>query len=683
MGLKAYTTKLILPSKLIQRYGLQTSFLMHLKLSPGEIRLAKVRPENTLLYDKNFNFIFSIKPIQEGKLNQKLIDDIIRHHTHYIGYEFERTCRTLLPHLFPGAQILHQKTLVKNENGRRIAIRPDATIFEEGKPIHFVDYKKSVGAIRKRTTAYLRLFPKSKLSFLILEKYGWNWRIKRVKNILKHEKFSDKEIEAFLQRINFIKVTDIVPLLPADVRAEFIKNLDDLSKNLSLDRAEVIEKLEAQNKSIITRLKKLGVTQSDLDKILEVHRSFSFTWENLLLIEKIVTMKHVTPKNLTDSHFSLDKVKNRLKQLKKLGLVKSKKYRIGVSNKYFYYFYNKTPPDLSTVLDPLASNGMKILSNNGFIQKKMDPSDFLRTKLGSYWIRALRVVSLLNQYGMATISELVSLGASDNEKTCGMAVFSIGKQGLIEKFRAFADNGKQNVVYYLKYNYPNGVPIKDQIPYIKSDQQGTLRKFLESGIEIPNFTDFKDWLGKNWHVAIDIYNLALNEKLQVLEINSISDHLSNNIHSIRNALKTLHQIKALDRYDWFNRSYYYQLRGSPEILLTDNPLLPLKIKETLGYIEKISNMHFIDLMDLRRTMSRHWRGSLKALEIIKEDPKSVAEGINRQKLIRLLRDRGVSLDHEGSLDRYLRPLRKLGIISQYKEADRMKYKINLQRLINT
>ncbi|MFX0051438.1 MAG: hypothetical protein ACFFAJ_11935 [Candidatus Hodarchaeota archaeon] len=54
---------------------------------------------------------------------------------------------------------------------------------------------------------------------------------------------------------------------------------------------------------------------------------------------------------------------------------------------------------------------------------------------------------------------------------------------------------------------------------------------------------------------------------------------------IRKALTILEEIGALDRYPWFKRSYYYQIKGSKSVLLTDNPFLPKNIQITLKEIE--------------------------------------------------------------------------------------------------
>ena len=197
---------------------------------------------------------------------------------------------------------------------------------------------------------------------------------------------------------------------------------------------------------------------------------------------------------------------------------------------------------------------------------------------------------------------------------------------------------------------------------------------------IPEVNTFNEWLGDHWLVALRIYNLTLNNedlpqttnKTKILNLSDLVQRMDDCSMGIRKALTKLEEIGVLDRYPWFEKFYYFQLKGTEPIPLTDNPLLPKNIQKPLRSIEKVSNIHFQDLAHLREILTRNWRNSLRIFNILSKIETSYSIGFSRDNLIKILEQHNITLKN---LARYIKPLKDTGVLFTYKNGQQMFYQL--------
>ncbi|MFX0123744.1 MAG: hypothetical protein ACFFAE_08910 [Candidatus Hodarchaeota archaeon] len=221
--------------------------------------------------------------------------------------------------------------------------------------------------------------------------------------------------------------------------------------------------------------------------------------------------------------------------------------------------------------------------------------------------------------------------------------------------------------------------LSDQIKFLNPFQQTIIDEFRRKKIIIPDYYTFNEWLGDHWPVVLRVYNVLLTDKnlpqssgTKILHLYDLAQRMKDCTSAIREALNKLDEIGVLDRYSWFEKSYYFQLKGTKPVALTDNPLLPSDIKKPLKSIEEISNIHFQDLTHLREIMTRNWKNSLKIYTKLSRIKTSYTTGISRSNLIKILKKNNIVLKN---LARYIKPLKDTEVLFTYKNKQHSFYQL--------
>lgn len=160
-------------------------------------------------------------------------------------------------------------------------------------------------------------------------------------------------------------------------------------------------------------------------------------------------------------------------------------------------------------------------------------------------------------------------------------------------------------------------------------------------------------------------------RIKILYLYDLVQRMNDCSLGIREALRKLDEIGVVDRYPWFEKSYYFQLKGTDPIPLTDNPLLPNDIQKPLKTIENVSNIRFQDLAHLREIMTRHWRNSLRIYDILANIEISYSE-LGRDSLMNILKKHKIILKN---FARYIKPLKDTGVLFIYKEGRQNFYQL--------
>ena len=316
-----------------------------------------------------------------------------------------------------------------------------------------------------------------------------------------------------------------------------------------------------------------------------------------------------------------------------------------------------------------------------YIPEKDVDDKVLQRIIGSRWLPALKISSIINEKKIITIEDLIS---DDNIKTDSPyhVLYSLQKIGAVNHYRIFREFQNHKVVYFFTHDFPNGLTLSDQIKFLKPYQKEVINRFLDYGIKIPNKKVFRDWLGNEWPIVLRIFHLGLNSKnlphsnnIHILHFKDLSQRLKVSRTSVTCALKTLHDFGALDRYPWFKRSYYFQIKGSNSIPLTDNPFLPKDIQKTLKEIEQVSNICFRDLAHLREKMTGKWRGALQIYRILSNYEESFSTGLSLEDLKRILINNNIILKHRQSLGSLIKPLKDIGVLFTYKNGRHIFYQL--------
>lgn len=675
VGQKSYQIKLGLPQPTVKRYKFGDSRLVKFMITPNKMVLTQVRKDNPLEEKQDYNYFFTITPFKEKEMgiSQKALEKINHYYAAYVGYEFERLGQDVLKYLFPKAQIYRQREHQITIKGEEKIIRPDTTILEPSKPMILVDFKKSIGAIRPRTLNYLRYYPRSQLKICVLEEFGQSWEEKHIKNQLNKIKLNNTEIDAILKRITVLHTSDIVNHLPREKQKEFETKFKTIKNLLPKDRLDALKNANQLTSQIIERLKELGVSQREIVTVNKPTRGILYSLQNLIILERLVTSDYETAKNLADQEEFIDKrmVHRRLRQLERLGLVKEKFFRVGLSNRHYFYYHDKKPPELIDVLEPLAVNGLNILMKENYIPEKKVDDKVLREIMGSHWVTALKISSVINEKKIVTKEDLRS-DDNINIESIKNVLSSLQKIGAVNYYQIYRGLNDHKVVHFFTHNFPNGLVLSDQIKFLKPYQQTVLNDFKQHGVEIPELSAFNEWLGGHWSVAFRIYNLTYTkvdlpqstDGTKILYLYDLVHRLNESSAGIREALVNLEKIGVLDKYSWFEKSYYFQLKGTNPIPLADNPLLPNEIQKPLRMIEKVCNIQFQDLAHLRTIMTRHWKTSLRIYNIM-SNLESSYSGIKRQSLVKELKKYNIPIKN---LPRYIKPLKDTGVLFTYKNG---------------
>ncbi|MHA2332618.1 MAG: hypothetical protein ACXAEU_11390 [Candidatus Hodarchaeales archaeon] len=680
-GKKYYNIRLLLPSELVERCKFRKSEHVCLAVEPEKITMYLTSPKNPLQKVSTSKYYFEITPLdeQEEGIDQKLLNEVNRFYSFYIGYEFERINQKILVYLFPGTEIRVQKELVKDIKGEEVRIRPDATVRQQDSSMIFIDFKKSVGAIRESVLDYLLYYPKAQLVLCFLEKYGWSWKEKHVKNILKKKKIKEAESEELLKRITFLHSEEIGDSLPEEVQKDYIIDIERLRSKIPENKLDTLVKCEEELKGIVERLLESGIPREEIDKINIPSKGIYFIITNLLVLENLFLSDYLTSGSLAEVDFiqSVYVSNKRFLQLMELGLVKRKLFRIGVRNEYYYYYYGRKPPQLIDILDPLASEGMQILVKSGRIENAAVSIDDLKELFDSWWLTGLKLLSIMNDRKKVTIEELMSIEEFDNETYVYYALNTLQKLGLVSHCRIFRDKRDQKVVYYITSEFPDGLYLMDQIPYLYDYQQEILKEFIKNGIIIPRVTSFTEWLGIHWLLSLKICYSALKDdsmprsrgkNIILLELKDLCKRMDEPVSALRTALKNLHDAGVLDQYPWFDKSYYFQISGTDIVLLTDNPLLPNEMQEFFGKIESILEIRLQNLSHIRELMTVNWKASMKVYMTITKYDQNNQKKFSRKELTDILKKEGMVLKTNLTLSKYIAPLKEVGLVStSYKD----------------
>ena len=682
VGQKSYQLKLGLPQTTLKRFNFGNSRLIKFTITPNKMVLTQVKKDDPLKERQEYNYYFTITPFKEKKIGitQRGLERINYYYAAYIGYEFERLGQEILSYLFPKAQIYRQREHLVKIKGKEKTIRPDATLLEHGKPMTFIDFKKSIGAIRPRTLNYLRYFPKSRLIIGVLEEFGHSWGKKHIKNKLNKMGLNQTEKKEIMTRITVLHKSDIASRLPKERKREFETKIMEIQNELPKDRLDALKKAKKLTTKIIDRLSGLGLPQETIGKVNKPTRGILRSLQSLLILERLLSSDYETVKSLADHDELKDKrmVQLRLRQLERIGIVRERYFRVGLSNRYYYYYFEKKPPELTDILEPQAVNGLKILMKNNYIPRKEVNDKVLQRIIGPHWLTALKISSIINEKKIITMEDLAS---EDNIKieSHHQVLYSLKKIGVVNYYRIFREFNDHKVVYFFTHDFPNGLTLLDQIKYLKPYQKTILNEFQRNNIIIPELNSFNEWLGDHWPVVLRVYNVLLtNENLpqsngtKILHLYDLVQRMKDCSFGIRNALNKLDEIGVLDRYSWFEKSFYFQFKGTIPVPLTDNPLLPIDIKKPLKAIEEITNIHFQDLTHLREIMTRHWKNSLRIYKILSKIETSYSKGISRDNLIKTLKHNNIILKN---LTRYIKPLKDMGVLFTYRNGQQMFYQL--------
>jgi predicted transcriptional regulator len=420
--------------------------------------------------------------------------------------------------------------------------------------------------------------------------------------------------------------------------------------------------------------------QDVIEKVNKPTQGVSRSLQSLLILERLLSSDYETVKSLADHNELKDgrMVQLRLRQLEQLGMVREQCFRVGLSNRHYYYYFEKKAPELTDILEPSAVNGLQILMKNNYIPEREIDDKVLQRIIGSHWLTALKISSILNEKKIITIEDLTS---EDNIKIESHynVLYSLQKIGAVNHYRIFREFQDHKVVYFFAHEYPNGLPLSDQIKFLKPYQQTIMNEFQRNKVIIPEFNTFNEWLGDHWPVVLRIYNILLTDEnlpqsdgTKILHLYDLVQRMNDCSLGIREALNKLGEIGVLDRYSWFEKSYYFQLKETKPVFLTDNPLLPMNIKNPLKAIEEISNIHFQDLAHLREIMTRHWKNSLRIYTILSKIKTSYSTGISRDNLKKILKENNIVLKN---LARYIKPLKDTEVLFTYRNKQQMCYQL--------
>ncbi|MFX0173757.1 MAG: hypothetical protein ACFE9L_17890 [Candidatus Hodarchaeota archaeon] len=682
VGHHSYQVKPGFPQAILKRFKFGNSRLIKFAIAPNHMILTSVRKDNPLIEEKEYNHYFTITPLKEKQvgISQGGLERINHYYSAYIGYEFERLGQTFLPYLFPKAQIHRQLEYQIKIGGEEKIIRPDATILEDDKPMTFVDFKKSIGAIRPRTLNYLRYFPKNHLIVCVLEEFGQSWEEKHIKNKLNKMKLNKTEKENILKRITVLHASDIANSLPKERKIELETKISKIQSMLPKHRLDALKNSKEITSNIIESLKELKISEEVIQKLNKPSRGILRTLQSLMILKRLVSSDYETVRSLAEYEGLKDKrmVQLRLRQLQQLGIVKERFFRVGLSNRHYYYYFKKNPPKLSEILGPQAVNGLKVLMKENYIPNKVDDK-ILQEIIGSCWLSALKISSIIDEKKIITIEDLTSENDIKIESHY-QVLYALQKIGAVSHYRIYRALDDHKVAYFFTHDFPRGLTLSDQIKFLKPYQKNIINMFKKKGLEIPELNAFNEWLGDHWLVALRIYNLALTDedlpqttnKTKIFNLYDLVQRMDESSEGIRKALAKLEEIGVLDKYPWFEKSYYFQFEGTDPISLTENPLLPKNIQKTLRSIEKASNIQFQDLAHLREIMTRHWRNSLRIYNILSKNKTSYSTGISRDNLIEILKRHNIILKN---LARYIKPLKDTGVLFTYTHGRQMFYQL--------
>ncbi|MFW9905809.1 MAG: hypothetical protein ACFFFH_15865 [Candidatus Thorarchaeota archaeon] len=681
VGQKSYQIKLGLPQTTLKRGNFGGFQLIKFTITPNQLLLTPVNKDNPL-EEEEYKYYFRITPFKEKKvgISQRGLKRINYYYAAYIGYEFERLGQEVLSYLCPKAQIYRQREHQVKFKGKEKTIRPDATILEQAKPITFVDFKKSIGAIRARTLNYLRYFPESRLIIGVLEEFGRTWEKKHIQNKLGKMGLKTQEKKEVMKRITILHKLDIANELPKEIKREFEMKTVEILKELPKDRLDALNKAKKLTAKVIDRLSALGLPQEVIENVNKPTQGILRSLQSLLILERLLSSDYETVKSLAAHDELKDKrmVQLRLRQLEQLGIVRERRFKVGLSNKHYYYYFENKAPGLTDILDPQAVDGLKILVKNGYIPEKEIDDKVLQRIIGPQWLTALKISSILNEKQIITIEDLTYEDEIKIESFHNV-LYSLQKIGAINHYQIIRELNDHKIVYFFTHDYPNGLSLSDQIKFLKPFQQTIIDDLRRKKIIIPDYYTFNEWLGDHWPVVLRVYNVLLTDKnlpqssgTKILHLYDLAQRMKDCTSAIREALNKLNGIGVLDRYSWFEKSYYFQLKGTKPVALTDNPLLPSDIKKPLKSIEEISNIRFQDLTHLREIMTRHWKNSLKIYTILSRIKTSYTTGISRSNLIKILKKNNIVLKN---LARYIKPLKDTEVLFTYRNQQHSFYQL--------
>lgn len=218
------------------------------------------------------------------------------------------------------------------------------------------------------------------------------------------------EKKEIMTRITVLHKSDIASRLPKERKREFETKIMEIQNKLPIDRLDALKKAKKLTTKIIDRLSGLGLPQEAIEKVNKPTRGILRSLQSLLILERLLSSDYETVKSLADHDELKDKrmVQLRLRQLEQLGIVKERCFRVGLSNRHYYYYFEKKPPELREILDPQAVKGLKILMKNNYIPEKEVDDIILQRIIGSRWLTALKISSIINEKLIITIEDLTS-----------------------------------------------------------------------------------------------------------------------------------------------------------------------------------------------------------------------------------------------------------------------------------